>query len=159
MGTAIPLASLTARLETEKDPCSPLAPCYAPAVAVSPTAREARSPWLVWVLVPISCHLYGYFWWYTAGCELRDYLETDELQPERELLLALVTCGVYALFVLPFRYGRFIQRAQQKAGLVDAKNRGLQFFGALFLFYAGYGWMQHELNRAWRSLERSDSAV
>lgn len=110
---------------------------------------ETRPPLLVWLLVPLSCHLYGYYWWYAAGHELRDYLERDDLRPERDLALALVTCGLYAFFVLPFRFGRLIQEAQGRAGLTNPKNHGWGFCLAIFALYGGYGWMQLELNKVW----------
>lgn len=119
-------------------------------VEISSGDRQLRNPWLVWALVPISCHLFGYYWWFVAAGELRDELDDPAIQPERMLLFSLLTCGLYALFILPFRFGAWIQAAQRKAGMAEAKNHGLGFFVTVFVFYAGYGWMQHELNKVWR---------
>ncbi len=112
---------------------------------------EFRPPGLVWLLVPVSCHLYGYYWWYTAGSELKDYLEDESLEPLRDVLLSFVTCGLYALFYLPLKFGRLIARAQNKAGLENVRDRGWLFMATMFLGYYAYGWMQAELNRIWET--------
>jgi hypothetical protein len=111
---------------------------------------EVRSPETVWLLVPLSCHLYGYYWWLTAGTELKEYLEDEDLNPMLDIVIALATCGLTIFFWLPLKYGKLMQRARIKAGDASAEDRGVTFLMTMLLCYYGYAKMQEELNEIWK---------
>jgi len=110
---------------------------------------EVRNPTTVWILAIVTCGLYAFYWWYTVGNELKEYLGDEELNPTTDLLIALF-CGLY-LWYLPIKYGALIQKAQQKAGIAGAEDQGVTFLLFLFLCSYGYAKMQEELNRIWES--------
>ena len=109
---------------------------------------EVRSGALVWLLSLVTCGLYGLYWWYQAGTELREYLDDEDVNPLLDLVITLV-CFLYALY-LPFKYGALIHRAQKRAGMTYAQDQSVKFFlFQLCCFGFGYFAMQEELNKVW----------
>ena len=109
---------------------------------------EVRNPMTVW-LITLFCGLYGLYWWYTIANELKNYLGKEEINPIMDLVFVFV-CFLYAYY-LPIKYGKYIQEAQQRAGLANAEDQGVTFL--LFMFLCGYGYakMQEELNKVWEA--------
>ncbi len=111
---------------------------------------ERRNPTTVWLLTIATCGLYGFYWWYLVGNELKNYLGKEDLNPTMDLLISLV-CGVYGILYLPIKYGPLIQEAQQRAGLADAEDKGMSHTMFMLLCYMGFKNMQEELNRVWEA--------
>ncbi|MEM9193962.1 MAG: DUF4234 domain-containing protein [Myxococcota bacterium] len=116
---------------------------------------EIRNPTTVWLLVPLTCGLYSYYWWFTVADEIKAYLDLPDLNPAMEIVIAVLTCGLY-VFYLPLKYGKLIEAAQRKAG-IEARDQGPVFLLLIFVFYFGYARMQAELNRIWEAPEPKDA--
>lgn len=109
---------------------------------------EVRNPTTVWLLALVTCGLYGLYWYYTMGNELKNYLQDQELNPVMDIVIGLV-CGLYMLY-LPIKYGKLIQQAQVRAGMTNAEDQGVKFLLFMFLCSFGYSKMQEELNKIWQ---------
>lgn len=110
---------------------------------------EVRNPTTVWILSIVTCGLYGLYWYYTMGNELKNYLGKEELNPVMDILIVFL-CSFYAWY-LPIKYGKLIQEAQMRAGLPNPEDQGVRFL--LFMLLCGYGYalMQEELNKIWEA--------
>ncbi len=111
---------------------------------------EVRDPMTTWILVIVTCGLYGWYWWYTMAMELKNYLGREDINPVMDLGISFV-CGLY-FFYLPIKYGKLIQEAQQRAGMANAEDQGVMFL-LLTFFLCGFGYtkMQEELNKIWEA--------
>ena len=109
---------------------------------------EVRNPVTTWLLCAV-CGLYGLFWWYTVGNELKNYLGKEDLNPTMDIVFAML-CFPY-MFYLPIKYGPLIQEAQQRAGIANAEDQGMTFLMWMFLCGMGYKNVQEELNKIWES--------
>lgn len=105
---------------------------------------EVRDPMTVWLLCLFTCGLYPLYFWYTVHTELKNYLGKEEINPVLELLIAWV-CWPFAFI----RIGKYIQEAQQRAGMTQAEDQGITFL--IWGFICGLGVMkvQEELNKVW----------
>lgn len=110
---------------------------------------EVRNPTTVWLLCLATCGLYGLYWWYTVGNELKNYLGKEDLNPTMDIIIGLV-CFLY-IYYLPIKYGKLIQEAQQRSGDPNAEDQGVMFLVFLFLCQYGYAKMQEELNKVWEA--------
>lgn len=110
---------------------------------------EVRNPTTVWILCLVTCNMYGLYWFYLVGNELKNYLGKEDLNPTTDLIIALV-CGLYGLY-LPIKYGKVIQEAQQRAGMANAEDQGMKFLLWNFCLSMGYKMMQEEVNKIWES--------
>ncbi len=110
---------------------------------------EVRNPMQVWILAIVTCGLYGLYWWYVVGNELKAYLGREDLNPAMDVIIALL-CGLY-LYYLPIKYGKLIQEAQQRAGMPNAEDQGVMFLLMMLLCGYGYAKMQEELNKVWEA--------
>lgn len=52
---------------------------------------------LVWMLV--SCGGYAFYWFYKTSDELRQALSDETIKPGMDLLLLLVTCGLWGIYI------------------------------------------------------------
>jgi hypothetical protein len=109
---------------------------------------EVRNPTTVWLMS--FCGVYQVYWWYLTLNELKNYLGKEEMNPTVEVVIGLVTGGIY-LWYLPLKYGKVIQEAQQRAGIASPEDQGSKFLMSMFLCWMGYKQMQTEINRIWES--------
>ncbi|MCS6799696.1 MAG: DUF4234 domain-containing protein [Myxococcota bacterium] len=107
---------------------------------------EVRNPVTTWLIAAICC-LYGWYWYYTIGNELKNYLGKEDLNPVVDLVIALI-CPFYGLY-LPIKYGKLIFEAQQRAGIAGAEDKGLVYLLCMFLYSFGIKLMQEDLNKVW----------
>jgi len=110
---------------------------------------EVRNPTTVWILALVTCGLYGWYFYYTMGNELKNYLGKEDINPVMDIVISLF-CFLYA-FYLPIKYGKFIYEAQQRAGIPNAEDQGVKFLLFMFLCSWGYAKMQEELNKIWEA--------
>ena len=110
---------------------------------------EVRNPTTVWLLYICTCGMYGLYWYYLIGNELKNYLGKEDLNPTMDIVISLV-CSVYALY-LPIKYGKLIQEAQQRAGMPNAEDQGMKFLLWMFICGMGSKMIQEELNKVWES--------
>lgn len=99
----------------------------------------------MWLMTLGSLGVYGLFLLLKIARELRAYLGGEEIEPVKDLLLTVFTFGIYGAR----KYGAIIQRAQQRAGLSDARDQGLSFLGYSLLLGYGIKRVQEEMNRVW----------
>lgn len=50
------------------------------------------------VLWVITCGLYGWYWHYVTTAELRDATGREDLTPGLDLMLGLITCGLWFIY-------------------------------------------------------------
>jgi hypothetical protein len=111
---------------------------------------EVRNPMTVFILSIATCGMYGLYWLYTVGNELKAYLGKEDLNPMMDIIISLV-CSLYVLY-LPIKYGKLIFEAQQKAGVPNAQDVGVKalIFNWLLCGF-GYKLLQEELNKVWEA--------
>lgn len=63
-------------------------------------AIEERSPVVAAVLSAVTCGIYGLYWLYTTGRELKEALGDDEIKPGVDVLLAVITCGLWSIYAM-----------------------------------------------------------
>lgn len=109
---------------------------------------EVRNPMTVWLLTLVTCGLFGWYWIYTVGNELKAYLGKEDLNPVMDIVITFV-CFPYAYY-LPIKYGKLIYEAQQRAGVPGASDKGVNaLIMNLVLCGFGYKILQEELNKVW----------
>jgi len=109
---------------------------------------EVRNPTTTWILC-LLCLPYQLYFWYLVGNELKNYLGKEDLNPTMDVIIAWVCC--FYIFYLPIKYGPLIQEAQQRAGIANAEDQGMNFLIWMFLLSLGYKNIQTELNKIWES--------
>jgi hypothetical protein len=115
-----------------------------------PAKVKPRSVALV-VLMPIfTFGLYGLYWWWRSGQEIREALAGQEPNPPRDILLLFITGGFWRL-VMHYNYAARIADLQERNNL--SRHDYLKFIcPILSLCWLGtlsIGLMQHQLNRVW----------
>ena len=105
---------------------------------------EIRNPMTVWLISLFTCHLYGLYTLFTIHNELKNYLGKEDYNPIVELLITWI-CAPYGII----RLGKYVQEAQQKAGIPNAEDQGIMFFVMMLLCGFGYSKIQTEVNRIW----------
>lgn len=65
----------------------------------NPHAIEERSGAMVIVLMFVTCGIYFFYWIYKTSSELRDALGDTSINPGTDLLLTIVTCGLWAIMI------------------------------------------------------------
>lgn len=108
---------------------------------------EVRNPTTVWILCLVTCGLYPLYFWYTVSNELKNYLGKEEINPMMDIIICLV-CPFYGYY-LPIKYGKYIQEAQQRAGIANAEDQGMTFLIWMFICGLGIRKVQEELNKVW----------
>ena len=112
---------------------------------------QVRNPIVTWLLIYISCGLYGFYWFYTILTELKNYLgkSDEELNPTMDVVISFF-CFFY-IFAVILKVGKLIQEAQIKAGNPNAQDQGVMFILLSFLMGFGYFKIQDELNKVWEA--------
>ena len=110
---------------------------------------EVRNPMTVWLLTIGTCGMYGLYWWYLIGNELKNYLGKEDLNPTMDIILCFV-CAFYQYY-LPIKYGPLIQEAQQRAGIANAEDKGMNYLIFMFLCGMGIKNMQEDINKVWEA--------
>lgn len=65
----------------------------------NPHAIEERSSAMVIVLIFLTCGIYFFYWLYKTSSELRDALGDTSINPGTDLLIAIVTCGLWGIMI------------------------------------------------------------
>jgi hypothetical protein len=110
---------------------------------------EVRSPITTWLFALVSCGIYGWYWWYLTGNELKNYLGKEDLNPTIDAILAALIPPYMCL--LAWRYGPLIQEAQERAGVSDAEDKGMNYVLFTLLCFMGFKNMQEDLNKVWEA--------
>lgn len=102
------------------------------------------------VLSLLSCGLFAPIWMYLIGRDLRRALAQDEPRPGLDLLLSVITCGVWWIYLL-YRYPSLILELKRRAGLTGGDLPVISLIlGILSLGLVSLALMQSELNHLWQ---------
>ncbi|MEW6732285.1 MAG: DUF4234 domain-containing protein [Acidobacteriota bacterium] len=123
------------------------------ATAANPVSfGRPRNIVLVLLLPLLTLGFYALYWWWATGHEIRDYLQSKEPQPGRDLLLLPLTCGLWRLY-MHYSYAVCIADMQERVQL--PRNEHLKIICPLlsffFLGFISIALLQYELNRIWEA--------
>ena len=111
------------------------------------------------MLILLTCGIYCLYFIYVVSQETQDFLEEPDISPGLEVLLSMVTCGLWNIY-WDYRMGKRIAQMSRQAGLPPTDNAVL----CLVLDLVGIGGFlslgllnpilqQDGLNRVWRAAE------
>jgi hypothetical protein len=108
---------------------------------------EIRNPITVLLLTYLTCFVYGVIHLYKVTVEVNKGLGREEFNPELEIFLSIITCGLWSLY-FQWRLAEAtveVQRAWGVAPIVDASILYIMIIGGVGPFY-----FQQSLNHAWQ---------
>ena len=110
-----------------------------------------RSPIMVIVYSMLTCGIYSIWWWYTILTELKNFSQDEEINPTTNVILLLVL-GCVWMFILPYKIGKWIVKAQKLAGLPEEDKSTTWLILSLLCLNVFVTYMiQGELNKIWES--------
>ncbi|RMG47151.1 MAG: DUF4234 domain-containing protein [Acidobacteria bacterium] len=122
--------------------------------------KERSLAWSI-ILTLLTCGIYGFVWLYKIGDDLRMLSGKDEPHAGLDVFLTLVTCKVWDVYIA-YRYPQLIDDIERRVGLPESHLSTVCVILALFGLWKVYGLglinlalLQNELNKIWRSLNRS----
>ena len=74
-----------------------------------------RDSWLPPVLTIVTCGVYYFYWQYVTTEELKNATGREDLNPVMDLLLTLLCCGFYSIFV-QYRNAQVVHESFARAG-------------------------------------------
>lgn len=110
---------------------------------------EKREPVMVIVFTIITCGFYGLWWMYTYGTEVKNSLGRQDLNPGTDLVIGLVTCGIWSTIAFWYKYPKLIMEMQQRVGLPPNDISTMTLVLGIFFAPASIYIIQSELNRIW----------
>jgi hypothetical protein len=118
----------------------------------NPRAITERNPVVVVLLSMVTCGIYYLLWLYWTDSELKEALGDEEIKPAQDVLLTIVTCFLWAIYV-EYRNAQKIYRAlssrypqtKNQSEMVLIMNIAALFVGATWIV-ATYI-LQEELNK------------
>jgi fucose 4-O-acetylase-like acetyltransferase len=97
---------------------------------------QTRNPMMV-LLISMVCFLYGIYQYYVMVGELKEYLQTDEINPIHMFIPVL---NILMLFKLP----GWVLQAKQRAGVPNPEVANI-----LFYWFFGLYFLPKDLNEVW----------
>lgn len=119
-----------------------------------------RNPALVLLLTLVTCTVYGYYWLYVTTDELRRETGRDEPSPLLDLVLAVVTAGLWGLYA-SWRNARIVHEELEARGEPHTDSTAAVLIFNLSTFIWGGGWLvslvllQLDYNRLSRTTART----
>ena len=116
-----------------------------------------RSSVLVAVLMLVTCGLYGFYWLYLTTDELQKATGRSELNPLVDLLLAVITFGLWGLYA-EYRNARIVHEEMTKRSLAHTDQSNVILLFNVLTLVSGLTWLigavltQEEYNRLAREL-------
>jgi hypothetical protein len=107
----------------------------------------ARNPIHVVLLSMFTFGVYPLLWYFKTYNEVQGYLGGGGAPWWKPMLISMVTCNLYGLYLVVTQLGGIIAQVQQKAGLADARNLGWIYILPVYGTYL----VQTELNKAWQA--------
>jgi hypothetical protein len=99
-----------------------------------------RSPLAVLVLTLLTFTLYGYYWLYKTTAELRDETGRGDLSPGVDLLLAVLTLGLWGLYAT-WRNATVVHETLRARGVDHTDSSATVLIFNLSSFIWGAGWL------------------
>ena len=121
---------------------------------------EDRQGIVVAILTLVTCGIYGFYWQWVTTKELANALGRDDLSPGKDLLITILTCGMWSIYVLN-RNAEVVAEGKRRYG-VNAESKGtiilILTFIAVFngiTALVGPVILQEELNALWKLMRAS----
>ena len=110
---------------------------------------QERSSILWWLLGPITCGIGSIYWMWKTTSELKEFTQSEEINPMMVVILACVLPGIGPIFHA-YKMGGWIDTARQSIGLPP---EGKQTKYAIFVFILGLStkMIQDDLNALWQA--------
>lgn len=99
-----------------------------------------RNPVVVLLLTFVTCTLYGYWWLFATSGELRRESGRDEPNPWLDLILAVLTAGLWGLYAT-WRNSRIVHEVLTARGQDHGDQSLPVLLFNLSTFVWGAGWM------------------
>lgn len=99
-----------------------------------------RNPVLVVLLSLVTCTIYAYYWLFVTSRELREVTGRDEPSPWLDLILAVLTAGLWGLYA-SWRNARIAHEALERAGEDHTDSSTAVLIFNLSTFVWGMGWL------------------
>ena len=110
---------------------------------------EKREPMMVVLFTLLTCGFYGWYWLYTSITEIKNALGREDINPGMELVLGIVTCGIYMIYLF-YKYPQLMLEMQDRAGRPRNDISMMSLLLAIFgLGIVSIAIMQSELNNIW----------
>lgn len=115
-------------------------------------------PMLV-VLSIVTCGIYYFYWIYKTTEEIKNFMESEEINPTLELILSIVTCGIYTYYWY-YKYGKIVYlEMTKKAGLDSTEDSTiLLVILNLFMYVVSSAILQDKLNAIWNNIPDDESS-
>lgn len=121
-------------------PTGPGAQGQGPIEVRNPRAITERNSAVVVLLSMVTCGVYYLLWLYWTDSELKEALADDEIKPGQDVLLTLVTCFLWSIYV-EYRNAQKVHRAltsrdphaKNQSEMVLIMNVAALFVGATWL--------------------------
>lgn len=127
-------------------------PGMGPLEVRNPGAIKVRNSVAVVLLSLFTCGIYYFFWLYWTGCELKEALGDEEITPGLDVLLTIVTCFVWSIYV-EYRNAQKIYRARLSRDLQAKNQTDMVLMMDVVGLFVGMTWLvgtfilQEELNK------------
>jgi len=106
---------------------------------------------MVIVYSMLTCNIYGFWWWWTIMNELKNFTQDEEINPTTNMILMLAL-GCIWMFILPYKMGKWIAKAQRLAGLPEEDKSTTWLILSLLCLNVFVTYMiQSELNKVWEA--------
>lgn len=111
-----------------------------------------RDAWVPPLLTLVTCGLYYLYWQYVTTAELRDATGRDDLNPAVDLLISLLCCGVWSIYV-QYRNMQVVHEVYASRGQAHEDKSTIVLLLHLFSVFNGFTtfvaimFVQDELNK------------
>jgi len=99
-----------------------------------------RSPVVVVVLSLVTFSIYAYFWLYSTTYELKEETGREDLNPGLDLLLAIVTLGLWGLYA-SFRNAQIVHEELLSRGKTHEDSSVVVLLFNALTFVSGLAWL------------------
>ena len=110
---------------------------------------QKRDPVMTIVFTFLTCGIYGLWWMYTYATEVKNSLGRQDLNPGMDIVLGLITCGIWSTIAFWYKYPKLIMDMQQRVGLPPNDISTTTLILGIFFAPASIYIIQSELNKIW----------
>lgn len=109
------------------------------------------------ILSFLTCGVGLLVWLHRMSRDLRDYTGGTDPNPGLDVLLTILTCGLWDIY-LAFKYTRIINQIRKRWRLPEAQILPIVLVFSIFsLFIVSIAIFQNELNMIWRHVRDQDT--